>query len=704
MPEVTTHKALNEDPAKRRILGAVRLGFLSFGDRSMKRRFLFCLLLAFSTSSYGDFCDDLNYDLDIWSVTAVYFEVRTFRACQPPFPDSHVTTYTKDSVRAAPKSYTLDENIWSFNAQGTGQAREQLQPKAVPAPQGIGITDATADQSGRYLYIASNGTNNISAYQVDPGSGELTAIPGAPFKTGKDPAAVVVHPSNQFLYTADFSSATVSWFRIDPATGTLTTLGTVATPVNPGSMAIHPSGRFLYVTTVSSCFVCPKFSVVQAYAIDTDTGAPSALGSPVIPDTFLSSIVVDPLGRYLYYVFFDPQIGFGKTGIAAFVVEASGMLTKIQETSLSTPNLGKLVMAPNGKFLYALDTVAKTVSVFKIDRATGALSTVAGSPYAIGSNPVWLSVSPTGRFVLVADPGSLRNDGTDMIWIYAVDAVSGALTPTASSPFATPPGRNTPDVIAISAVSPKSFAKLGAGYANTDFKVRGGTPPYAWSISTGALPPGLVQNAQTGVISGNPTQKATFDFTVKVADAAGLNSRIAYFITVNDTGLPGSIARVVEYYHNVLDNYFITAELVEQAAVDAGAAGAGWRRTGGTFKAGGTNQVCRFYGNNNTNPATGIRFGPNSHFYTADAAECAGLKAAYTPNAKSWSFESNDFSTTPPVNGGCAAGLVPVYRAYNNGFARGIDSNHRITSGQAAIADVVARGWIVEGVVMCAPS
>ncbi|MBK7472885.1 MAG: beta-propeller fold lactonase family protein [Betaproteobacteria bacterium] len=657
----------------------------------MKRRFLLCLFLAFSGSSQGYVCD-----LDDPFVYFNYVELAAFGDCDPPFPVSHVTTHTKDSIRAAPKRYLLDETHSSFSGQGDSLNQNAPKSKAAPAPQGIGATDATADQSGRYLYVLTNGTSDISAWQVDPGSGELTAIPGAPFKTGKDPTAVVVHPSNQFLYTANISAATVSWFRIDPATGALTALGTVATPVGPWSMAMHPSGRFLYITTSNQCLACSG-SVVQAYAIDTDTGAPSALGNPLIPGAFPSHIAADPLGRYVY--FFESGIG-----IAAFVVEAAGTLTRIPGLTFQAPNLGQLVMAPNGKFLYVLDTVAKTVSVFKIDRATGALSAVAGSPYAIGSNPVWLSVSPTGRFVLVADQGSLRNNGIDRIWIHAVDAVSGALTPIAGSPFATQPGFNTPDVMAINAVSLKSFAKLGADYANSTFHVKAGTPPYSWSISNGALPPGLAQNAQTGVIAGNPTQKGTFDFTVKVTDAAGLYARLAYFIAVNDTGLPGSIARVVEYYHNVLDNYFITSDPVEQAAVDAGAAGANWRRTGGTFKAGGTNQVCRFYGNNNINPATGTRYGPNSHFYTADAAECAGLKAAYTPAGKSWSFESNDFSTTPAVNGGCAPGLVPVYRAYNNGFARGIDSNHRITSSQPAIADMVTRGWISEGVVMCAPS
>ena len=45
----------------------------------------------------------------------------------------------------------------------------------------------------------------------------------------------------------------------------------------------------------------------------------------------------------------------------------------------------------------------------------------------------------------------------------------------------------------------------------------------------------------------------------------------------------------------------------------------------------------------------------------------------------------------------------PVYRAYNNGFARGIDSGHRITSNVSAYQQTIASGWVVEGVVMCAP-
>jgi len=193
----------------------------------------------------------------------------------------------------------------------------------------------------------------------------------------------------------------------------------------------------------------------------------------------------------------------------------------------------------------------------------------------------------------------------------------------------------------------------------------------------------------------------------------GTNARIPAggYLTLNQTGkyriapssalplqtgaytltLAAAPPTVVEYYNPDLDNYFITADPVEQSSVDSGAVGR-WQRTGTTFQAGGTNQVCRFYGS---------PVGPNSHFYTVDPQECAQLRSIYDPAVKSWKFESFDFSIGPVVNGGCAVGAVAIYRAYNNGFTRGVDSNHRITPNLADIQQVVSRGWTSEGIVMC---
>jgi len=158
---------------------------------------------------------------------------------------------------------------------------------------------------------------------------------------------------------------------------------------------------------------------------------------------------------------------------------------------------------------------------------------------------------------------------------------------------------------------------------------------------------------------------------------------------------------VTEFYNTPLDNYFITADPNEAAAIDNGSAGPGWARTGAgfNFSSGGDTPVCRFYGS--------ITPGPNSHFYTSSAAECAELKALQqsTPaSSPRWNFESLDFITTNPAGGACPSGTRPVYRAYNNGFSRHVDSNHRITGDVAGIAQVVARGWVGEGVVMCSPA
>jgi uncharacterized delta-60 repeat protein len=148
---------------------------------------------------------------------------------------------------------------------------------------------------------------------------------------------------------------------------------------------------------------------------------------------------------------------------------------------------------------------------------------------------------------------------------------------------------------------------------------------------------------------------------------------------------------VVEFYNTDLKHYFVTASPAEQASIDAGGSGPGWTRTGLNFKSGGNSRVCRFYG------TPGV--GPNSHFYTVSADECGQVK-----KDPGWHFESYDFSGSPPTGPGtCAAGTVPVYRAYNGRFAFN-DSNHRQTTNLAAYNATVASGWIGEGVVMCVPA
>jgi len=47
-----------------------------------------------------------------------------------------------------------------------------------------------------------------------------------------------------------------------------------------------------------------------------------------------------------------------------------------------------------------------------------------------------------------------------------------------------------------------------------------GTPPYTWSIAGGKLPDGLIMDTASGVISGTPTKKGNYNFTIQVSDNA----------------------------------------------------------------------------------------------------------------------------------------------------------------------------------------
>jgi hypothetical protein len=72
----------------------------------------------------------------------------------------------------------------------------------------------------------------------------------------------------------------------------------------------------------------------------------------------------------------------------------------------------------------------------------------------------------------------------------------------------------------------------------------GGTPPYAWSIVSGALPAGLSLAPRTGIISGTPTATASSDFTVQVSDANSLTASKALSLTINSNEGGGGIALV----------------------------------------------------------------------------------------------------------------------------------------------------------------
>jgi 6-phosphogluconolactonase (cycloisomerase 2 family) len=135
--------------------------------------------------------------------------------------------------------------------------------------------------------------------------------------------------------------------------------------------------------------------------------------------------------------------GFPKNTVSAFRVNADGSLTLLAGSPFATGgsgggtdvNAGKITTATRGgaSFLYAANNQDGTISAFRIDRITGQLVVVAGSPFPAGtpssSANFSLAASPHGKFLFSTDEAST------LVRAFAIEHRTGALTEIPGSPF-----------------------------------------------------------------------------------------------------------------------------------------------------------------------------------------------------------------------------------------------------------------------------
>jgi 6-phosphogluconolactonase len=92
------------------------------------------------------------------------------------------------------------------------------------------------------VYVANRTSNDVSGFQLIPATGVLAPVPGspygAPFGTTQ-PASVVIDPTGRFVYVADSGTNQVAAYGIAPKSGALTLLGSpFAAGLIPTALAI----------------------------------------------------------------------------------------------------------------------------------------------------------------------------------------------------------------------------------------------------------------------------------------------------------------------------------------------------------------------------------------------------------------------------------------------------------------------------------
>lgn len=287
------------------------------------------------------------------------------------------------------------------------------------------------DSTGGFAYVATYsgiGNGKVTAYSV--GSDGTLGAGGSSADTGAEPVAMALDAAGH-LFVANRASNTISSFSVNG--GTITKVGDFSNMVPalaPSSLTIEPSGRFLYVANQGDDNVS-VYSIAgggQLTELTNQTNRYAAGDAPAA-----SSIATTATGSYLYVA------NSGSNNVSAYVVclttiapctTADGSLIAVASSPFGASlNPVGIVVDPSNTFVYALNQDSNLITGYRINAATGGITTLSPANVSTGTRPVSIAFSPDGAFLYVV------NSGGDTLGGYAWLAVNGALSPV--TPVAT---------------------------------------------------------------------------------------------------------------------------------------------------------------------------------------------------------------------------------------------------------------------------
>ena len=257
---------------------------------------------------------------------------------------------------------------------------------------------------------------------------------------------MIVEPLGRFVFVS--TNVGLFVYTIDGTTGEL-----IAASSNPyseaeGSMAVDPSGKCLYIAPIATT----AGNYIDAYQIDQRTGTLTPVpGSPFPGDqaSFPTSIVIDPLGRFVYVT----NVGSPAfSSVSAYkLVGSTGALSQIKGSPFTSPVASKgvvwLTFHASRAFADWLDG-SGAVTTYSIDAKSGALqdgiASVPASPWSGShtgdSGPLFhMAGDPSGKFLFVVNEGPFDAETSPSIANYiainAIDPNTGSLTQSNDSPY-----------------------------------------------------------------------------------------------------------------------------------------------------------------------------------------------------------------------------------------------------------------------------
>lgn len=346
------------------------------------------------------------------------------RSSEKPAANGHYLVYVGTYT-----TKTSSKGIYSFRFDAsTGKLSPVEVAAETPDPSWVAV-----HPSGKFLYAANEAGKNstVSAYAMDANSGKLTQLNQRP-AFGEDPCYVSFDKTGKYVLVANYTSGNVAVFPILPDgrlgdhTALLTDTGTIG-PNKERQEGPHahwietaPDNRFALAIDLG-------LDEILTYRFDAGKGTLQP-GDPAFiklaGNTGPRHLAFSPGKKFAYSVdelnstvtvfSFDPAKG----ALAVFQT-----ISTIPQGSTGRNETAEITVHPSGKFLYASNRGHDTIALFRIDPATGKL-TSAGDFSVEGKEPRHFAIDSTGSYLLAADQLS------DKIVAFHIDPVTGALTPT----------------------------------------------------------------------------------------------------------------------------------------------------------------------------------------------------------------------------------------------------------------------------------
>ncbi len=278
--------------------------------------------------------------------------------------------------------------------------------------------------------IGGKPTGAVDAFAVDAKSGKLTPL-NQQLSGGSGPCHISVDATGKCLFVANYGSGSIAALPIH-ADGSLgaatTTLQHHGSGVNlkrqagPHSHSIFPSPDNRYTLDCDLGLDKVFINHLDASAAKlTPANPPFAL---VAPGSGPRHLVFTHDGKYVYVI---NEMGGTITVFSYAATNAA--LTEVQTIStlpkdFSGDNTGaEIALHPSGKFLYASNRGHDSIAVFAVDQKTGKLTLVEHQS-TLGRTPRHFAIDPGGRWLLA------ENQASDSVVVFAVDAGTGKLKPT----------------------------------------------------------------------------------------------------------------------------------------------------------------------------------------------------------------------------------------------------------------------------------